>query len=71
MKNSEEGLLRKIGDSKAVDISEAVDPKRYKVNKVKEMENEWEKMHGHYVREKEGILSALKSWLQLILQNMT
>ena len=41
MNNSEEELLRKIGDSNVVDISEAVVPKEYKVNKVKEMENEW------------------------------
>ena len=41
MRNSKEALLRKVGDSNVVDISEAVDPKEYKVNDVKEMENEW------------------------------
>ena len=41
MRNSEEALLRKVGDSNVVDISEAEDPKEYKVNEVKEMENEW------------------------------
>ena len=37
--------------------SDAVDPKEYKVNEVKETENEWKQktMHGQYVREKEGI----------------
>ena len=57
VKNSEEALLRKVGDSNVVNISEAVDPKEYKVNEVKERENEWKqkRMHGQYVREKEGI----------------
>ena len=57
MRNSEEALLRKLGDSNVVDISEAVDQKEYKVNEVKEMENEWKqkRMHWQYVREKEGI----------------
>ena len=57
MRNSEEALLRKVGDSNVVNISEAVDPKEYKVNEVKETENEWKQkiMHGHYAREKEGI----------------
>ena len=57
LRNSEEALLRKVGDSNVVDISEAVDPKEYKVNEVKEMENEWKqkRMHGQCVREKEGI----------------
>ena len=36
MRNSE----RKVGDSNVVNISEAVDPKEYKVNEVKETENE-------------------------------
>ena len=40
VRNSEEALLRKVGDSNVLDISEAVDPKEYKVNEVKEMENE-------------------------------
>ena len=33
------------------------DKKEYKVNEVKEMENEWKqkRMHEQYVREKEGI----------------
>ena len=37
-------------------ISEAVDPNEYKVNEVKETENEWKqkRTHGQYVREKEG-----------------
>ena len=37
--------------------SEAVDPKEYKLNEVKETENEWKQktMHRQYVREKEGI----------------
>ena len=57
VRNSEEVLLRKVGDSNVVNISEAVDPKEYKVNEVKETENEWKqkRMHGQYVREKEGI----------------
>ena len=32
MKNSEEVLFREIGDSNVINISEAVDPKEYKVN---------------------------------------
>ena len=57
VRNSEEALLRKVEDSNVVNISEAVDPKEYKVNEVKETENEWKqkRMHGQYVREKEGI----------------
>ena len=57
MRNGEEAVLRIVGDSNVVNISEAVDPKEYKVNEVKEMENEWKqkRMHGQYVREKEGI----------------
>ena len=53
VRNSEEVLLRKVGDSNVVNISEAVDPKEYKVNEVKETENEWKqkRMHGQYVRE--------------------
>ena len=39
--NSEEVLLKKVGDSNIVNISEAVDPKGYKVNEVNETENEW------------------------------
>ena len=58
VRNCEEVLLRKVGDSNVVNISEAVDPKdpkEYKVNEVKETENEWKqkRMHGQYVREKE------------------
>ena len=57
VRNSEEELPRKVGDSNVVNISEAVDPKEYKVDEVKETENEWKqkRMHGQYVREKEGI----------------
>ena len=57
MSSSEESLLRKIGDSNVVNISEAVDPKEYKVNEAKEKENErkQKRMHGQYVRQKEGI----------------
>ena len=57
VRNSEEALLRKVEDSNAVNISEAVDPKGYKVNEAKESENECKhkRMHGQYVREKEGI----------------
>ena len=40
VRNSEEVLLRKVGDSNVVNISEAVDPKKYKVNEVEETENE-------------------------------
>ena len=40
VRNSEEALLRKVGESNVVNISEAVDPKEYKVNEVKETENE-------------------------------
>ena len=48
-----EVLLRKVGDSNEVNISEAV-------NEVKETENKWnlKRMHGQYVsyvKEKEGI----------------
>ena len=32
VKNSAEALLQKVGDSNVVNISEAVDPKEYKVN---------------------------------------
>lgn len=55
--NSGELLLKKVGDSNVVNISEAVDPKKNKVNEEKESENEWKqkRMHGQYVREKEGI----------------
>ena len=52
---SEEVLLKKVGDSNVVNISEVVDPKEYKVN---ETVNEWKqkRMHGQYVRGKEGIV---------------
>ena len=40
VRNSEEALLRKVGDGNVVNISEAVDPKGNKVNEVKETENE-------------------------------
>ena len=57
VRNNEEVLLRKVKDSFVVNISEAVDPKECKVDELKEMENEWKqkRMHGQYVREKEGI----------------
>ena len=57
MRNSEEALLRKVRDSNVVNISEAVDPKECKVNEVKETEYKWKqkRVHGQYVREKEGI----------------
>ena len=57
MRNSEEALLRKVGESNVVNISEAVDPMEYKVNEVKKTENEWKqkRMHEQYVREKKGI----------------
>ena len=57
VRNSEEALLRKVGDSNVVNISEAVDPEEYKVDELKETENEWKqkRLHGQYVREKEGI----------------
>ena len=57
VRNSKEALLGNVGDSNVVSISEAVDAKEYKVNEVKETENEWKqkRMHGQYVREKEGI----------------
>ena len=41
MRNSEEVLLKKVGDSNVVNISEAVDPKEYKVNEVNETKSEW------------------------------
>ena len=43
MRNSEEALLRKVSDSNVVSqlLIEAVDSKEYKVNEVKETENEW------------------------------
>ena len=48
VRNGEEVLLRKVGDSNVVNISEPVDPKKYKVNEVEETENEWKqkRMHG-------------------------
>ena len=51
VRNSEEALLRKVGDSQHL---RACGPK---VNEVKETENEWKqkRMHGQYVRGKEGI----------------
>ena len=57
VRNSEEALLRKVGDSNVVNISEAVDPKEYKGDEAKQTENEWKqkRMHGQCVREKEGI----------------
>ena len=57
VRNSEEELLRNVGDSNVVNISKAVDPKEYRVNEAKEKENEWKqkKMYAQYVREKEGI----------------
>ena len=39
VRNSEEVLLRKVGGSNVVNISEALDPKKYKVNEVEETEN--------------------------------
>ena len=41
MRNSEKVLLKKVADSNVVNISEAVDPKEYKMNEVNETENEW------------------------------
>ena len=57
MRNSEGALLGKVGESNVVNISEAVNPKEYKVNEAKQTENEWKqkRMHGQYVREKECI----------------
>ena len=57
MRNSEEALHRKVGDSNVVNIPEAVDPKEYKVNGAKQTENEWKqkRMLGPYLIEKEGI----------------
>ena len=57
MRNSEEVLLKEAGNSNVVNISEAVYPKEYKVNEVNATENEWKqkRMHGQYVRGKEGI----------------
>ena len=40
MRNSEEVLLKKVGDSNVVNTSEAVDLKEYKVNEVNGTENE-------------------------------
>ena len=34
VRNSEEVLFKEVGDSNVVNISEAVDPKEYKVNEV-------------------------------------
>ena len=63
VRNSEEALLRKVGDSNVVNISEAVDPKEYKVSEAKESENECKqkRMLG-YVREKEGIEYWDRTW---------
>ena len=47
MRNSEEALLRKVGDSNVVNISEAVDPKEYKANELKETGNEWKHKRMH------------------------
>ena len=57
VRNSEEVLLRKVGDSNVVNISEVVDPKGYKMNEAKQTENNWKqkRMHGKCVKEKEGI----------------
>ena len=57
VRNSEEVLLKKFGDSNVVNISDTVDLKEYKVNEVNETENEWKqkRRHGQYVRGKEGI----------------
>ena len=57
MKNNEEVLLRKVGYNNVVNISEAVEPKEYKMNEVKGMEKEWKekRMHGQYARGTEGI----------------
>ena len=35
-----------------------IDPREYKVNKARQTENEWKhkRMHGQYVKEKEGIV---------------
>ena len=57
VRNSEEALLRKVGDSNVVNMSEAVDAKEYKVNAATEKENEWnqKRMYGQYAREKEAI----------------
>ena len=65
VRNSEEVLLRKVGDSNVVNISEAVDPKEYKVNEAKETENKWKqkRMHGHYVREKEVDWDRTWQWI--------
>ena len=57
VRNCEEALLTKVGDSNVVTISEAVDPREFKVNEVKETENEWKqkRMHGQHVRGKRVI----------------
>ena len=51
VRNSEEALLRKVGDSQHLRAC------GLKVNEVKETENEWmqKRMHGQHVRGKEGI----------------
>ena len=66
MRNCEEALLRKVGDSNVVNISEAVEPKEFKVKEVKETENEskQKRMHGQHVREKELTGMELGSGLQ-------
>ena len=57
MRNNEQALIRKFGDSNVVDISEAVDPKEHKVNKAKQTKSDWKQkiMHGQYVRQKGGV----------------
>ena len=57
VRNGEEALLRKVGDSNVVNIPEAVDPKEYRVNEANQSGNEWKQKRtlGQYVREKEGI----------------
>ena len=61
VRNSEEALLRKVGESNVVDISEAVDPKEYKMNEAKETENEWKqkRMHGQ-LWEKRKVLTGIE-----------
>ena len=47
VRNSEEVLLKKVGDSNVINFSETVNPREYNVNEVNETENEWKQKRMH------------------------
>jgi len=57
VRNSEEVLLRKVGEKGTVKVNEARDPKEYQKSEKREMENNWKEkqMHGQYVRDMTGV----------------